>query len=391
MLELLNVILTREYNLKYIYSDDTIDVNKILNDLKDRKNSIVQRAQENYWQAFNEYRTELLEYRVSSKEIFNVSDNLICEYIEKGLEENDVITILNGSIRQDLTTIYQGKIMNVYELLDCLKASILESENYITTQERHLFEDILLKTVGNKIRDRIDSSREWVKKINEIMRDTQIDSNLSFQLEWKSKEAYAEDELDTKELVRLFKIEPGMIDKKDSNKLNVHFRSQIKKELEYNDKNHESYASVIARVLDYRNWFEFKLYYKKKTGEKRELTNKVFYVFSGGERAKSMYVPLFASIYAKLLAADSKALRLVALDEAFAGVDNSNIREMFDILSQLNLDYIMTSQALWGDYDTVKSLSICELIKDELNRAVAVRRYHWNGFSKEVIEREFYE
>ena len=39
--------------------------------------------------------------------------------------------------------------------------------------------------------------------------------------------------------------------------------------------------------------------------------------------------------------------RLVALDEAFAGVDDANIREIFGIMDSLNLDYILTSQALW--------------------------------------------
>lgn len=128
------------------------------------------------------------------------------------------------------------------------------------------------------------------------------------------------------------------------------------------------------------------MYYKRKSGERRELTNKVFSVLSGGERAKSMYVPLFAAIYAKLLSASKTSLKLIALDEAFAGVDNNNIREMFDILSQLDLDYILTSQVLWGDYDTVKDLSICELIKDEVHKAVGVRTYRWNGKTKEILE-----
>ena len=75
-----------------------------------------------------------------------------------------------------------------------------------------------------------------------------------------------------------------------------------------------------------------------------------------------------------------------ALDEAFAGVDEANIREMFSILEQLKLDYILTSQALWGDYDTVKELGICELLKDEALRTVAVRRYKWNGLVKEILE-----
>jgi len=386
-LEIKNNILTKEYNLGYVYKDNEININKILNDLKDRKNSDVSRALTNYLESFNEYRSELLEYRIATKEIFNFHEVVNSEYANKGLEEDELLSLLNGAVRQDLTTIYQGKVMNIYELLTCLKEAIEESENYISTQERHLFEDILLKTVGNKIRDRIDSSKNWVSQINEIMKTTQIDSNLSFELQWKSKEAYTEEELDTKELVRLFKIEPGMITEKDSDKLINHFRSQIKKELEYSEKTHESYASIIGRVLDYRNWFEFKLYYRRKAGEKKELNNKVFFILSGGERAKSMYVPLFAAVYAKLWVADPKALRLIALDEAFAGVDNSNIREMFAIMSKLDLDYILTSQALWGDFDTVKELSICELIKDEPNRAVAVRHYRWNGHSKEYIEK----
>ena len=188
--------------------------------------------------------------------------------------------------------------------------------------------------------------------MNEIMKNTQIDSNLSFQLEWRNKQAYLEEELDTKEIVRLFQVDAGMLNEKDSDKLINHFRSKIKQELNQSENTHENYSDIIFKVLDYRNWFEFKLYYKRKASDKKELTNKVFSILSGGERAKSMYVPLFAAIYAKLLSARNNALRIIALDEAFAGVDEKNIRELFDILTQLDLDYILTSQALWGDYDT---------------------------------------
>lgn len=386
-LELSKKILDKEYNLHYVFEDDEVNASKILQNLKSRENSSITKSLENYLGAFNDYKQELLDYRLITKEIFANNMEIFKEYLEKGLDEKSINQILSTMGRQDLETTYQGKKLNVYELSNCLKEAVIESENYINEQERHLFEDILLKTVGNKIRNHIDSSKEWVKKINDIMRSTQIDSNLSFELEWKSKVAFTEDELDTKELVRLFKIDAGQLEHKDSEKLITHFRSQIKKELEFNEKVNDSYSNIIFKVLDYRNWFEFKLYYKRKSGERKELTNKVFSVLSGGERAKSMYVPLFASVYAKLLNARENALRLIALDEAFAGVDNSNIREMFDILAQLNLDYILTSQSLWGDYDTVNELSICELIKDEINKTVAVRHYRWNGHSKEIVEK----
>ena len=386
ILELKNQVLGREYQLHYVYQDEELNVDQILNDLKERKASDINRALSNYIEAYNDYRLELLDYRLSTKEIFSPTEELVDTYVNHGLDKEIVNSILNEATRQDMTTIYQGRIINIYKLEECLRQSIIESESYINAQERHLFEDILLKTVGSKIRDKIESSKKWVMRMNEIMQNTQVDSNLSFQLEWKSKMAYTEEELDTKELVRLFKIDAGQLKTEDSEKLITHFRSQIKKELEYSEKLHDSYANIISRVLDYRNWFEFKLFYKRKSGERKELTNRVFFILSGGERAKSMYVPLFAAVYAKLLTSREDALRIIALDEAFAGVDNSNVREMFAILSQLNLDYILTSQALWGDYDSVKSMSICELIKDEVNKVVGIRRYRWNGYSMELLE-----
>ncbi len=380
-------ILTDEYKLGYIYQNETIDVKQILSDLSDKKNNNINDITKNYYDTLNKYHLELQEYRLKTKTIFNENESIIKTYVEKGLDYNELKIILDTATREKMSAVYQGKSVNIVSLLSYIESAIIECESYISEQERHLFEDILLKTVGSKIRDRIESSKEWVNKINEIMNKTGENSNLSFILEWKSKEAYTEDELDTKEIVRLLKIDAGQLKEEDSAKLINHFRSQIKKELSYNEGIHKSYMEIIGKVLDYRNWFDFKMYYRRKLNEKKELTNKVFFVFSGGERAKSMYIPLFAAVYAKLLSARSNALRLIALDEAFAGVDNNNIREMFEILSKLNLDYILTSQALWGDYDTVSSLSICELIKDEEHKAVAVRHYKWNGKTKEYLER----
>ena len=149
--------------------------------------------------------------------------------------------------------------------------------------------------------------------------------------------------------------------------------------------NKESYFQVVASILDYRTWFEFKLYFKKDTEDKKELTNKKFSVFSGGEKAKTMYVPLFASMYSKLTNAVPYAPRLIAMDEAFAGVDDQNIEEMFNILNSFNLDYILTSQIIWCTYSCIKELSICELVSSKSTKSIAVKRYRWNGHVKEVV------
>ena len=375
-----------EYNLHYVedqlYEKPKELAKKIVKKLSSRKDSDVQTVINNYYEAFNRYRMPLSDYHLTSLVIFEHEIKEIPE-----LDKETISSLYSENKRSDFKAIYQGKSLNLYALLDTLKDAIDENNQLISEQDRHLFEEILLKTVGSKIRDRINSSKVWVKEINEIMKEMQKNSSLSFGLEWRSKNAESMEELETKELVRILKMDPETVQDEESNRLINHFRSKLQKEIEFNNAN-DAYSSVIFDVLDYRNWFEFKMTYQRTGENKRELTNKVFSVFSGGEKAKTMYIPLFAAVSAKLNSANSNAPRMIALDEAFAGVDDANIREMFGILSSLNLDYILTSQSLWGDYDTVKDLAISELIRPNNAQAVCVRRYRWNGKYKEIVEKK---
>ena len=104
----------------------------------------------------------------------------------------------------------------------------------------------------------------------------------------------------------------------------------------------------------------------QKTGEKkRELTDRVFFTFSGGEKAMSMYVPLFSAVVAKYAGARQDAPYLISLDEAFAGVDEMNIRDMFRLMVKFDFNFMINSQILWGDYDTVPALAIYQLVRPE--------------------------
>ena len=57
-----------------------------------------------------------------------------------------------------------------------------------------------------------------------------------------------------------------------------------------------SFYQIMKDTLDYRRWFEFQLFSQKNGERQKELTNSVFGTFSGGEKAMSMYVPLFLSL-----------------------------------------------------------------------------------------------
>lgn len=140
-----------------------------------------------------------------------------------------------------------------------------------------------------------------------------------------------------------------------------------------------NYADLIRTVLDYRTWYEFHLYYQRDGEGKKELTNSAFSKFSGGEKAMAMYVPLFASVSAQYKKASETCPKLLALDEAFAGVDDRNIGAMFELVGTLDFDYIMNSQALWGCYSSVKKLNIVELHRQGNASFVTLLRYFWDG------------
>ncbi|HIR74767.1 TPA: hypothetical protein IAB95_04640, partial [Candidatus Ventrenecus avicola] len=384
--EIYFAIFKEELGLGYVKNEEaTEDVaNAILREFKNQ-NRDISTATANYYRAYNEYRQDLLDYAISDVPLFDERETLIDSYVQKGLDSDTVREIYQKAKRQDIVTSYQGKKLNLFALQDALKESYEADQIYLDEQDRHLFEDILLRTIGGKIKEKIIDAKEWVKNINQIMALKQKDSALSFYLEWRPKSQETLEEMNTKELVDIFMLDEGQANPSDTDRLVKHFRSKIKRAEEFMDESHDSYFDMIFGILDYRNWFQFKLYYRKNESEKKELTDKIFSVFSGGEKAKTMYVPLFASVYAKLDSASSSAPRLIALDEAFAGVDEKNIEEMFALLDSFDLDYILTSQALWCDYKEIKEISICELIKARDASSVAIRRYRWNGLVREVL------
>ena len=146
-----------------------------------------------------------------------------------------------------------------------------------------------------------------------------------------------------------------------------------------------SFHQLMKDVMDYREWFDFTIFAKKPNENRKELTSHVFFSYSGGEKAISMYIPLFSAVAAKFASARKDAPLLIALDEAFAGVDEKNIDNMFKLITKFEFDYIMNSQVLWGDYPSCPSLAIYELFRPNNAPYVTVVSYIWNGFVKRLV------
>lgn len=323
---------------------------------------------------FHKNRGYLLEYQITLKTLFAELDE------ETSFDEISVKRI-------DISAKYRGTAVKFKELLSVMREDAEMQKRLLSEKDRELFEDILANTISKKIRSRIQSSKRWVEKMNALMESMQTSSGLTLSLRWKSRRAEKEEQLDTRALVDLLQKDAEIMRVEEAEQLSRHFRSKIEeaRKSASDAGNTQSFHAVMREVLDYRQWFEFQLECRKTGEKKKELTDRVFFTFSGGEKAMAMYVPLFSAVVAKYEGARPDAPRLISLDEAFAGVDEMNIRDMFRLMTEFGFNYMINSQILWGDYDTVPGLAIYQLVRPENVKYVTVIRYIWNGKVRKML------
>lgn len=334
-----------------------------------------------------EQHSNLMEYRMSD----TTTPLTTYSWMKQEWTEEQLIILNNWkqkSVRRLIELEFQGKRVSPYYIQTIVENDRMSQQTMLNNQDRKLYEEILFQSIGRKLRSRIYRAQQWTQKMNALMENSDSSSGLSFSIRWKPRTAETEAELDTKELVDLLRQDPGLLREDDLNQVIEHFRSKINraKELIELQGEGETLLQVLKEVLDYRYWFSFVLSYQREGEPKRELTNNAFYRFSGGEKAMAMYIPLFTACYSRYLEADEAAPFIISLDEAFAGVDEDNISVMFRIVEELGFDYIMNSQVLWGDYSTVSSLSVCELIRPKNASFVSVIRYHWDGNVRTILD-----
>ena len=291
--------------------------------------------------------------------------------------------------RQIITAVWHGVRCSLDDFTDKIKNAVESTELLIQQKDRELFEDILSDTVSRKLTARISESREWITDMSKLMQSMDTSMGLTFSLQWKPKKSEGGGQLGTQELEKLLTRDKELLPNSDRERLAYHFRSKIKaaKQEAAENGTATNYLEMVRDALDYRKWFEFKMFFLRTGENKNELTDRAFNRFSGGEKAMAMYIPLFAAVnaqYRKSEKADHP--RIIALDEAFAGVDDKNISSMFKLVETLQFDYIMNSQALWGCYETVKSLRIAELLRPENSQFITVIFYRWNGEKKILDE-----
>jgi len=296
----------------------------------------------------------------------------------------------SGLLRQRMVITFQAESMEMHlqDFINKLNEYIIQNESLLEENDRELFENILTDTISHKLRNRIEESNAWIEAMSALMENVKTSMGLTFSLDWKPKKASTEEELDTARLVTLLNKDRALLTRDDSQQVSAHFRAKLKSARQNaNDMGMTvNYADLIRAVLDYRTWYDLIMYFKKEGENRRELTDRAFGTFSGGEKAMAIYLPQFAAVSAQYKKGGADCPTVLALDEAFAGVDDKNIYAMFEMVHVLGFGYIMNSQSLWGCHACVPDINIVVFQRPNNSRVVTFDRYKWNGKVRTLTE-----
>ena len=109
------------------------------------------------------------------------------------------------------------------------------------------------------------------------------------------------------------------------------------------------------------------------------LTRRIHAKGSGGSKAATLHLPLFAAAAAFYSSAKPIAPRLVVLDEAFAGIDSPTTAKLLDLAVEWDLDLVMTSWREWMCFPELPGLSIYEVSRDPESHVVDTEWFIWDG------------
>ncbi|MFI6498939.1 TIGR02680 family protein [Nonomuraea typhae] len=278
------------------------------------------------------------------------------------------LTVTEGVMIVDVT--FQGRSRDVPGLVEALAQENAQRARLLSAKERELLENHLLNEVAGTLHELIAAAEEEVGRMNEELQSRPTSTGMMLRLVWRTAKN-APEGLDR---VR-GKLRQTVDAWSPDDRIAVGSFLQERIAREHADNPAAGWIEALTRALDYRAWHEFNIQ-RLQEGQWRPATGPA----SGGERVLAASVPLFAAASAHYKSAGNPyAPRLVALDEAFAGVDDDSRAKCLGLLATFDMDVVMTSEREWGCYPQVPGLAIAQLSRRDGVDAVLVTSWWWDG------------
>ncbi|GII06042.1 SbcC/MukB-like Walker B domain-containing protein [Planobispora takensis] len=249
-----------------------------------------------------------------------------------------------------------------------------DQQQLLSESEQRILEDALLTRLAQQIHDRTVDARDLIRRMNTEMRSRRMSSGTTVGVNWLLTDNLDEGQ---RAVCALLDGDAARLGPDDLGRMRAHFAIRIKDaRARHRDR---PYRELLTEVLDYRRWRQFAFQLVRPGGHEERLTRARHSRLSGGEQSVSLHLPLFAAAHAMLNSARPEAPRLLALDEAFAGVDDTGRGELMSLATQFDLDLFMTGYDLWATHAAVPAAAHYDLAHSPVEHTVSALLLVWDG------------
>jgi uncharacterized protein (TIGR02680 family) len=272
---------------------------------------------------------------------------------------------------------YQGMERDPAALAELLAEELENRERLLDAKERQVLEEHLVNEVASHLQELISDAEAQVGRMNAELDERPTSTGMRLRLHWELRPD-APAGLPAAR-ARLLRQDADAWSLEDRAAVGGFLQEQISAERARNETG--TWLEHLAAAFDYRAWHHFRIQ-RLQDGRWRPATGPA----SGGERALTATLPLFAAASGHYRSAHPAAPRLVLLDEAFAGIDDRNRAECMGLLATFDLDFVMTSEREWGCYPTLPGLAIHHLTRRDGIDAVHITRWEWDGRARDRVD-----
>ncbi|MEV0292098.1 TIGR02680 family protein [Nocardia sp. NPDC050710] len=249
-----------------------------------------------------------------------------------------------------------------------------DQELLLTDAERRILEDALLTGLAQQIYERTSDARDLITRMGAEMKQRRMSSGNTIGVHWVLADTLSDA---ARAMCKLLDRDASALGAEDLAAIRSHFAAEIRTARAAHPE--RSYPEILGATLDYRTWRVFSFTLISADGSEDKLTVARHSALSGGEQSVSLHLPLFAAAHVMLDSADPQAPRLLALDEAFAGVDDNGRSELLGLSVQFDLDLFMTGYDLWITYSHVPGCAHYDLAHSAAENTVSATLLVWDS------------
>lgn len=277
---------------------------------------------------------------------------------------------------------WNGRTRPSAELVAEMEADSAARRALLGEEESRLLEEFLSGEAHDHLAARLREARALVERVNAALEERTTAAGAQVRLAWDLDAA--SDRADARGAVPLFLRAGHLLTEANRQGLRSFLKQRLSQARE--GQGERSLQERLLEVLDYRSWHRFEVEHRTPGQPWARLTRKAHAAGSGGKKAVMLHLPLFAAAAAFYDSAAPAAPRIIALDEAFAGIDRPTRAKLMGLLAEFDLDFLMTSFEEWGFYEELDGLSTYQLSREPGQRGVFAEWFVWDGRERVLVE-----